>query len=203
MSGIERLAAGIEAELARRLPRQRKTQRGKLALLVAAMLSERSPNLMALAAALPRPAERTDMRYQWIARLLANPRVDCDAVMRPFAEEAVRHAAASGGTVVLLLDQSRVSARHQALVVGRTGRRASLARGLACARDPGQHRVQRATGADRERGGLAADRRKGRAHGRPLPRQPRPDRLVPRAGLGLAPAAQAGPARVRAGWRDH
>jgi len=35
MSGIERLAAGIEAELARRLPRQRKTQRGKLALLVA------------------------------------------------------------------------------------------------------------------------------------------------------------------------
>jgi hypothetical protein len=33
MSGIERLAAGIEAELAQRLPRQRKTRRGKLALL--------------------------------------------------------------------------------------------------------------------------------------------------------------------------
>jgi hypothetical protein len=65
------------------------------------------------------------MRYQWIARLLANPRVDCDAVMRPFAEEAVRRAAASGGTVVLLLDQSRVSARHQALVLGvRVGERA-------------------------------------------------------------------------------
>jgi len=42
MSGIVRLAAGIEAELARRLPRQRKTQRGELALLVATMLSERS-----------------------------------------------------------------------------------------------------------------------------------------------------------------
>ena len=82
MGGIGRLAAGIEAELARRLPRQRKAQRGKLALLVATMLSERSANLMDLAAALPRPAERADMRYQWAARLLANPRVDCDALMR-------------------------------------------------------------------------------------------------------------------------
>src|SRR4051794_17157510 len=117
MGGIERLAVGIEAELAQRLPRQRKTQRGKLALLVATMLSERSANLMDLAAALPRPAERMDMRYQWIARLLANPRVDCDAVMRPFAEAALRQAGATDGTVVLLLDQSKVSARHQMLVL--------------------------------------------------------------------------------------
>jgi hypothetical protein len=125
MSGIERVAAGIEAELARRLPRQRRTQRGKLALLVATMLSARSANLMDLAAALPRPAERADMRYQWIARLLANPRVECDAVMRPFAAEAVRHAGAAGGTVVLILDQSRISARHQMLVLAvRVGERA-------------------------------------------------------------------------------
>src|SRR4051812_19895274 len=143
MGGIERLAAGIEAELARQLPRQRKTQRGKLALLVATMLSERSANLMDLAAALPRPTERADMRYQWIARLLANPRVDCDVVMRPFAagavrqagaegavrqagaEGAVRQAGAEGGTVVLLLDQSKVSAGHQMLMVSvRAGERA-------------------------------------------------------------------------------
>jgi hypothetical protein len=125
MSGIERLAAGIEAELARRLPGQRKTQRGKLALLVATMLSERSANLMDLAAALPRPVERLDMRYQWIARLLANPRVDGDAVMRPFAEEAIQHAGAAGGTVVLILDQSRVSVRHQMLMLSvRVGERA-------------------------------------------------------------------------------
>jgi hypothetical protein len=124
MSGIARLAAGIEAELAWRLPRQRETQRGKLALLVATMLSERSARLMDLAAALPRPAERTDLRHRRIARLLANPRVDCDAVMRPFAEEAIRHAAA-GGTVVLLLDPSGVSTRHQMLVLSvRVGERA-------------------------------------------------------------------------------
>jgi hypothetical protein len=65
------------------------------------------------------------MRYQWIARLLANPRVDCDAVMRPFAEAALRQAGAAGGTVVLLLDQSKVSARHQMLVLSvRAGERA-------------------------------------------------------------------------------
>src|SRR3954452_21455573 len=95
MGGIERLAVGIEAELARRLPRQRRTQRGKLALLVTTMPSERSANLMDLAAALPRPAERVDMRYQRIARLLANPRVHCDAVMLPVAEEALRQAGAT------------------------------------------------------------------------------------------------------------
>src|SRR5215212_4709966 len=83
MSGIERLAAGIEAELARRLPRQRETQRGKPALLVATMLSERSASLTDPAAALPRPAERADMRCEWIARLLADPRVDRDAGHAP------------------------------------------------------------------------------------------------------------------------
>src|SRR4051794_19908722 len=124
MSGIVRLAAGIEAELARRSPRQRKTQRGKLALLVATMLSERSANLMDLAA-VPRPAERTDMRYQWIARLLADPRLDGDAVMQPFAEAAILHTGAAGGTVVLVLDQSKVSARHQVLMLSvRVGERA-------------------------------------------------------------------------------
>src|SRR3954453_2626790 len=89
------------------------------------MLSESSASLMDLAAALPRPAERTGMRYQWIARLLADPRLDGDAVMRPFAEEAILHAGAAGGTAVLLLDQSKVSARHQMLVLSvRVGERA-------------------------------------------------------------------------------
>src|SRR3954463_3838979 len=124
MSGIVRPAAGIEAELARRLPRQRRTQRGKLALPAATMLGGRGANLTDSAAAVPRSAERVDMRHRWIARLLANPRLDCDAVMRPFAEEAIRHAPA-GGTAVLLLDQGKVSARHRMLALSlRAGGRA-------------------------------------------------------------------------------
>ena len=46
MTGILRLADSIKAELEQLLPRQRKTQRGKLSLLVATMLDARSANLM-------------------------------------------------------------------------------------------------------------------------------------------------------------
>ena len=46
MNGIKEIADSISAELKRRLPNQRKTQRTKLALLVATMLDVRSANLM-------------------------------------------------------------------------------------------------------------------------------------------------------------
>lgn len=124
MGGIELIAAGIGEELRRRLPGQRKTQRENLALLVATMLDARSANLMELAAALPRAAERIDMRYQWIVRVLANPLIGCDEVMAPFAREVLARAAASG-RVELILDQSKLSDRHQVLMLAlRFGERA-------------------------------------------------------------------------------
>ena len=95
-SAVAELAAGISADLQRRLPGQRKTQRDKLALLVATMLDARSANLMVLAASLPRPADRADMRYQWIARFIGNDLVVCDEVMQPFAREVLARAAAGG-----------------------------------------------------------------------------------------------------------
>jgi hypothetical protein len=68
VDGIGQIADSISAELQHRLPRQRKTQRGKLALLVATMLDVRSANLMDLAAGLPLGADRTDRLCQ-ISRL--------------------------------------------------------------------------------------------------------------------------------------
>ncbi len=65
MSGIEILVGAISADLKDRLPNRRKTQREKLALLVATMLDVRSANLMDLAASSPPPAEQLVMRYQW------------------------------------------------------------------------------------------------------------------------------------------
>lgn len=122
--GIGVVAEGVAAELERRLPGQRKTQRNNLALLVATMLDARSANLMDLAAALPRDAERADMRYQWITRVLGNPLIDPDAVMAPFAREVLLHAAETG-RVVLILDQSKLSDRHQVLMLAlRYGERA-------------------------------------------------------------------------------
>jgi hypothetical protein len=125
VDGIGQIADSISAELRQRLPRQRKTQRGKLALLVATMLDVRSANLMDLAAGLPLAADRTDMRYQWISRLLGNPLVISDAIMEPFAREILEQAVAAGQPVVLILDQSKLSERHQVLMLAlRYGERA-------------------------------------------------------------------------------
>src|SRR3954471_19469228 len=125
MDGIGPIADSISAELKQRLPRQRKTQRGKLALLVATMLDVRSANLMDLAAGLPLEADRTDMRYQWITRLLSNPLVISDEVMEPFAREVLERAAGGGEPLSLILDQSQMSERHQVLMLAlRWGERA-------------------------------------------------------------------------------
>jgi hypothetical protein len=125
MGGIERLAETVATDMEQRLPGQRKTQRGKLALLVATMLQVRSANLMDVAACLPRPAERLDSRYQWIKRFLANARVVSDAIMAPYGREVLARLSAQGQTVVLLIDQTKVSERHQAVLVAvRLGGRA-------------------------------------------------------------------------------
>lgn len=125
MDGITQLASSISGDLKQRLPRQRKTQREKLALLVATMLDVRSANLVDLAAGLPLVADRTDMRYQWIARLLSNPLVISDEVMEPFAREVLEQAVVEGEPVVLILDQSKISDRHHVLMLAlRYGERA-------------------------------------------------------------------------------
>jgi hypothetical protein len=119
------VATAIGADLAARLPRQNKKQREGLALLVATALDVRDVNLMELAAALPRAAERLDMRYQWISRLLGNALIDTDAVMAPFAREVLARAGADGRTLVLIIDQSQVNAAHQMVMVSlRVGGRA-------------------------------------------------------------------------------
>lgn len=125
MCGIRRVADGLVEEFRRVLPWQRKTQRDNLALLTATMLDVRSANLMDLAAALPREADRTDMRYQWISRVLCNKLIEPDAVMEPFGREVLARAAAGGEPVVLILDQSKLSDRHQVLMLAlRHGERA-------------------------------------------------------------------------------
>ena len=119
------MAEGLVEEFKRVLPDQRKTQRDNLALLTATMLDVRSANLMDLAAALPRDADRTDMRYQWIARVLGNKLIEPLAVMEPFGREVLARAAAGGQPVVLILDQSKLSDRHQVLMLAlRHGERA-------------------------------------------------------------------------------
>ena len=96
VNGIVVWTEGIKAELAKRLPKQRETQRNKLAVLVATMLHVRSATLVELAAGLPRDSGRWDMRYQWISRFLANDLVCCDEVMEPFTREILARLAETG-----------------------------------------------------------------------------------------------------------
>ena len=123
--GIATVAAAIAEDMRGRLPRQHKKQREGLALLTATMLDVRGANLMDLAASLPRAAERLDMRYQWVSRLLGNPLIDPDAVMEPYGRELLARLAAEGRTVVLMIDQTQATGRHQAVMVAaRVGGRA-------------------------------------------------------------------------------
>src|SRR5688500_4870969 len=123
MNGIKEIAESVGSELKHRLPKQRKTQRTKLALLVSTMLEVRSANLMDLAAGLPRDADRTGplgnaqryMRYQWIPRLLGTPLVISDEIMEPFSR--LEQAAGNGAPLTLILDQSKLSDRHQVLML--------------------------------------------------------------------------------------
>lgn len=125
VNGIVVWAEGIKAELAKRLPKQRKTQRDKLAVLVATMLHVRSANLVELAAGLPRESDRWDIGYQWICRFLANDLVCCDTVMEPFAREILARLAETGEPIPLILDQTTASDRHQILMLSvRWGERA-------------------------------------------------------------------------------
>jgi hypothetical protein len=125
LNGVAVFAEAIKAELKRLLPRQRKTQRDKLSVLIATMLHVRSANLVELAAGLPRESDRWDMGYQYIVRLLDNHLVDTDEVMRPFALEVLAEIARQGGPLPLIMDQSKINDRHQVLMLSvRWGERA-------------------------------------------------------------------------------
>src|SRR3954454_12664389 len=205
MTGIKEIAESLSSELKRRLPKQRKTQRTKLALLVSTMLNVRSANLMDLSAGLPREADRTGpsgnaqryMRYQWIIRLLGNPLVISDAVMEPFAREVLERAAAEldPGPIQDVGPPPGADARG---ALGRAG----PAAGLAGRGDRGRDRVRHPAGAARGGRPLAAGTGRGPAAGRPLLWHRRPDRLVPAARLGLSPAAEGQPRRVRRHRQD-
>lgn len=85
---------------------------------------------MDLAATLPLEADCTGplgnvrryMRYQWIAGFLVNPLVDPDAVMAPFARQVLERHAGSGEPLALIQDQSKISDRHQVLMLAVRGR---------------------------------------------------------------------------------
>jgi hypothetical protein len=125
VGGIATVARTIGEAMRARLPGQNKKQREGLALLTATMLDVRGADLTDLAASLPRAAGRPDMRCQWISRLLGDERIGVDAVMAPHGREVPARLAEGGRRIVLMIDQTRATGRHQVVTVAaRAGGRA-------------------------------------------------------------------------------
>ena len=115
VGSIQHLAEAIKLDLIEALPFQRKTQRNKLALLVATMLHSRSANTMDLAAQIPLATERIDMRYQWCSRFLANPHVHIQEVMKPFLSSILDQI--SKQQLIFIIDQTHVSSTLEVLMI--------------------------------------------------------------------------------------
>src|SRR3954471_9558225 len=90
------------------------------------------------------------MRCQWIGRLSGNPLIDADAVVAPYGREPLARLAAEGRTVVLMIDQTRATARHRGVAgaAGVGGPPLPLAWGVRTTRG--------AVGFDEQRGALEA-----------------------------------------------
>jgi hypothetical protein len=56
-----------------------------------------------LAAALPRKADRIDMRYQWLGRFLSNPHIHPEKIMKPYAEEILEKLTSQGKVLIFML----------------------------------------------------------------------------------------------------
>ena len=125
MGTVACLAGKIEEGLRRVHPRLRKTVVKKLAPTIAAVIQTQTANTAQWAAVLPIETERADMRLQWVARLLANPLLESERVMEPFARHRLSEAAAHGQVIVLSMDQTDLGDRFAILMLSvRVGDRA-------------------------------------------------------------------------------
>ena len=57
------------------------------------------------------------MRYQWISRFLSNTHINVEEIMHPYAIEIFKRLAQGGGTLILMIDQSKVASGHEVLMV--------------------------------------------------------------------------------------
>jgi len=111
------LVREIEQGLREIHPNLRKTVVKKLAPTVAAVLQTQTANTVAWAAVLPIKTERTDMRLQWISRLLANPLLDSRQIMEPFARRQLAEAARNGQVIVIGMDQTDLGKHRFAILM--------------------------------------------------------------------------------------
>ena len=117
MKGFKGIVEAIARDLEGRLPKQRATQRRKLSELVGGILICQTPNLMELSNVLDRPTESAEARYNYVERFLKNPLVETEVVMAAYAKDLLARLAKHQHTLVLMIDQSKVNATLEMLMV--------------------------------------------------------------------------------------
>lgn len=117
MSGYKGIMEAVAIDLEKRLPKQRATQRCKLSELIGGMLICQTPNLIELSNVLDRPTESAEARYNYVERFLKNPLVDTEVVMAAYAEDLLARLAKDQHTLVFMIDQSKVNATFEVLMV--------------------------------------------------------------------------------------
>jgi hypothetical protein len=117
MWGFKGMVEAIARDLEERLPKQRATQRRKLSELAGGILICQTPNLMELSNVLDRPTESAEARYNYVERFLKNPLVDTQVVMSAYTKDLLARLARHQHTLVLMIDQSKVNATLEVLMV--------------------------------------------------------------------------------------
>lgn len=122
--GVAHVACAIEEDLEDRDTGLEKPQRAALADLAASVLACRNVNTAEWAAILPRKIqEKSKERY--ISRFLSNSLINPLSVMNGFIPELTEMMGANGKTIILMLDQSKISDGFECLMVSlRVARRA-------------------------------------------------------------------------------
>jgi hypothetical protein len=117
MQGVMGIALAVDGDFERRFARMNVARRRGISQVVAAMLTVRSANLVELGNAVPRQIASWEKRYQFVERVLGNPKTDCDAMMASFAGEVAGQLSAAGQTLIVMMDQSHINDLNEVLMV--------------------------------------------------------------------------------------
>ena len=115
--GIHRVAELINRDLVFRNAQLSKPQREGLADIAASVLSCRSVNTSELSMVLPRKVASPESNFRYIHRWLSNGNIDPHAVMSGFGREVMELLSHQGETIILMLDQSKLSEGFEVLMV--------------------------------------------------------------------------------------
>jgi hypothetical protein len=123
--GVAHIACVIEDDLSGRDTGLQKPHINALADLASCVLGCRNANTSEWIAILPRKTQDDKSKERFISRFLSNKLIDPISVMEGFIPEMVAMMSASNQTIILMLDQSKISDGFECLMVSlRVGERA-------------------------------------------------------------------------------